>query len=51
MYKTGEWSTFENTTFYCETYAIFKNSKSLIQSKPIIVSTLATKVGKICGTL
>ena len=22
MYKTGEWSTFENTTFYCETYAI-----------------------------
>ena len=44
MYKTGEWSTFENTTFYCETYAIaFKNSKSLIQSKPIIVSTYGHK--------
>ena len=52
MYKTGEWSTFENTTFYCETYAIaFKNSKSLIQSKPIIVSTYGHKSWKICGTL
>ncbi len=44
MYKSGEWSTFENTTFYCETFAIaFKNSKSLIQSKPIIVSTYGHK--------
>tara|TARA_S200000501_G_scaffold22490_1_gene19579 strand:- start:947 stop:1954 length:1008 start_codon:yes stop_codon:yes gene_type:complete len=44
MFKPGEWSTFENTTFYCETYAIaFKNSKSLIQSKPIIVSTYGHK--------
>ena len=52
MFKPGDWSTFENTIFYCETYALaFKNSKSLIESKPIIVSTYGHKAGKICGIL
>lgn len=44
LYKPYQWSTFENTAFYTEVYAAaFKNSKVLIQSKPLIVSTYGHK--------
>lgn len=40
LYKTGTWSTFENTAFYTEVYAAaFNNSKAYIQAEPLIVST------------
>ena len=43
LYKPYQWSTFENTALYRVYAAAFKNSKVLIQSKPLIVSTYGHK--------
>ena len=44
LFKPGVWSTFENTAFYTQVYAAaFKDSKVLIQAKPIVVSLYGHK--------